>query len=62
MMFLRVWLLVANVVDQGGDTGSGNATGSECKGINYKGNTSESEADKDDGIKEVGHFAILAVR
>jgi len=57
MMFLRVWLLVAAVVDKGGDTGNGNATGSECKGIYDNGNTSESEAYEDDGVKKAGHFA-----
>jgi hypothetical protein len=47
--------LVANVVDQGSDTGSGNATGSECKGIYYKGNTSKGEAYEHDRVKEVSH-------
>jgi hypothetical protein len=50
MMFLRVWLLVAGVVDKGGDTGSGDATGSECKGIYDNGNTSKGEAYKDDRV------------
>jgi hypothetical protein len=43
-------LLVAGVVDKGSDTGSGYATCSECKGIYYKGNTSESEAYEDERV------------
>ena len=54
--------LVANVVDQGSDTGNGYATGSECKGIYYKGNTSEGEAYEDDGVKEVSHSYPLTER
>ena len=42
--------LVADVVDQSSDTGSGNATCCECKGIYDNGNTSESEAYKDDRV------------
>jgi hypothetical protein len=59
---LRVWLLVAGVVDKGGDTGNDYATGSECKGIYYKGNTSKGEADKDDGVKEVSHDCTFLAR
>jgi hypothetical protein len=50
------------VVDKGSDTGNGYATGSECKGINYKGNTSEGEAYKDDGVKEVSHDCTFLAR
>jgi hypothetical protein len=56
------WLLVAGVVDKGSDTGNGYATGSECKGIYYKGNTGKSETYEDDRVKKVSHFAILAVK
>jgi hypothetical protein len=54
--------LVAAVVDQGSDTGGGDATGSECKGIYDKGNTSEGEAYEHQRVKETSHFAILAVK
>jgi len=54
--------LVANVVDQGSDTGNGNATCSECKGIYDNGSESKAEAYEDDRVKQVSHFAILAVR
>jgi hypothetical protein len=47
--------LVAAVVDKGSDTGNGNATCSECKGIYDNGNTSEGEAYEDDRVKEVSH-------
>jgi hypothetical protein len=56
--------LVANVVDKSSDTGNGNATCSECKGIYYKGNTSKGEAYEDDGVKKVSHsyFSTDALR
>jgi hypothetical protein len=54
--------LVANVVDKGSDTGNGDATCSECKVVKDKGDTRESEAYEDDRVKQVSHFAILAVR
>ena len=51
--------LVANIVNQGSDTGDGYATGSECKGIYDNGNTSKGEAYKDDRVKEVSHDWLL---
>jgi hypothetical protein len=58
MIFLRVWLLVAAVVDKGGETGGGNATGSECKVVKDKGDTRESEANIDNRIEKTSHLDI----